>query len=75
MRGKKRVVQTFQPSLPDELDIRDGDWVTIIHAYDDGWGLCDRNGRRGVVPLECLDLGRPDFRASRRMSSLSVLRQ
>ncbi|KAG8747519.1 hypothetical protein FRC10_000655 [Ceratobasidium sp. 414] len=75
MLGKKRVVQTFQPSLPDELDIRDGDWVTIVHAYDDGWGLCDRNGRRGVVPLECLDLGRPDFRASRRMSSLSAIRQ
>ncbi|KAG8721480.1 hypothetical protein FRC08_012613 [Ceratobasidium sp. 394] len=75
MIGKKRVVQTFQPSLPDELDIRDGDWVTILHAYDDGWGLCERNGRRGVVPLECLDLGRPDFSASRRMSSLSALRQ
>ncbi|KAF8607632.1 hypothetical protein BDV93DRAFT_274600 [Ceratobasidium sp. AG-I] len=50
--GRKRVVQTFQPTLPDELDIRDGDWVTIVHAYDDGWGLCERNGRRGVVPLE-----------------------
>ena len=38
--------------LFNRLDIRDGDWVTIIHAYDDGWGLCERNGRRGVVPLE-----------------------
>lgn len=75
MRGKKRVLQTFQPSLPDELDIREGDWVTIVHAYDDGWGLCERNGRRGVVPLECLDLGRSDLRASRRLSSLSAIRQ
>jgi len=73
--GKRRVVQTFQPTLPDELDIRDGDWVTVVHAYDDGWGLCERNGRRGVVPLECLDLGRPDLRASRRLSSLSAIRQ
>lgn len=38
--------------LHNRLDIRDGDWVTIVHAYDDGWGLCERNGRRGVVPLE-----------------------
>ncbi|KAF8760336.1 hypothetical protein RHS01_01918 [Rhizoctonia solani] len=73
--GKKRVIQTFQPTLPDELDIRDGDWVIVLHAYDDGWGLCECNGRRGVVPLECLDLGRPDFRASRRFSSLSAIRQ
>lgn len=73
--GKKRVIQTFQPSLPDELDIRDGDWVVVVHAYDDGWGLCECNGRRGVVPLECLDLGKPDFRASRRLSSLSAIRQ
>ncbi|QRV87611.1 SH3 domain protein [Ceratobasidium sp. AG-Ba] len=75
LRGKKRVLQTFQPSLPDELDIREGDWVTIVHAYDDGWGLCERNGRRGVVPLECLDIGKPDLRASRRLSSLSAVRQ
>lgn len=73
--GKKRVIQTFQPTLPDELDIHEGDWVTVLHAYDDGWGLCECNGRRGVVPLECLDPGKPDFRASRRFSSLSAIRQ
>ncbi|KAG8687500.1 hypothetical protein FRC11_007118 [Ceratobasidium sp. 423] len=73
--GKKRVIQTFQPTLPDELDIHEGDWVTVLHAYDDGWGLCECNGRRGVVPLECLDPGKPDFRASRRLSSLSAIRQ
>ncbi|KAB5595574.1 SH3 domain containing protein [Ceratobasidium theobromae] len=71
----KRVVQTFQPTLPDELDIREGDWVTVVHAYDDGWGLCECDGRRGVVPLECLDPGKPDLRASRRFSSLSTARQ
>ncbi|CAE6439628.1 hypothetical protein ACGC1H_000809 [Rhizoctonia solani] len=73
--GMKRVIQTFQPTLPDELDIHEGDWVTVLHAYDDGWGLCECNGRRGVVPLECLDPGKPDFRASRRLSSLSAIRQ
>ncbi|CAE6519218.1 hypothetical protein RSOLAG22IIIB_00574 [Rhizoctonia solani] len=72
--SKRRVIQTFQPTLPDELDIQEGDWVTVLHAYDDGWGLCECNGRRGVVPLECLDPGKPDFRASRRLSSLSAIR-
>ncbi|KEP50277.1 Src-like 3 domain protein [Rhizoctonia solani 123E] len=50
--GRKRVIQTFQPTLPDELDVHEGDWVTVLHAYDDGWGLCECNGSRGVVPLE-----------------------
>lgn len=46
------AVFTLAYTASNRLDIRDGDWVTIVHAYDDGWGLCERNGRRGVVPLE-----------------------
>ncbi|KAF8516759.1 hypothetical protein JB92DRAFT_2715105 [Gautieria morchelliformis] len=50
------VARTFIPSLPDELQIANGEQITILSAYDDGWALCANfRGDQGVVPLECLD--------------------
>lgn len=51
---------TFIPSLPDELSISNGEVVTVLQEYDDGWALCvNGRGVQGMVPLECLDNGDP----------------
>ncbi|KAF2421854.1 hypothetical protein EJ08DRAFT_490121 [Tothia fuscella] len=51
-----RVQLDFKPSMEDELEIRAGQVVRMLHEYDDGWALCtlmDRS-QQGVVPRTCL---------------------
>ncbi|KAF4984368.1 hypothetical protein FZEAL_436 [Fusarium zealandicum] len=51
-----RVQLDFKPTLDDELGLRAGDLVRMLHEYDDGWALCIRldRSRQGVVPRTCL---------------------
>ncbi|KAF4126837.1 SH3 domain [Geosmithia morbida] len=51
-----RVQLDFKPSLSDEMELRAGDLVRLLHEYDDGWALCIRldRSRQGVVPRTCL---------------------
>ncbi|KXJ88222.1 hypothetical protein Micbo1qcDRAFT_207483 [Microdochium bolleyi] len=46
----------FAPSLEDELEVRAGQLVRMLHEYDDGWALCIKLDRsqQGVVPRTCL---------------------
>jgi len=47
---------SFVPDLSDELEIVNGETLTMIQEFDDGWALCaNRGGTQGMVPLECLD--------------------
>ncbi|CAH0015616.1 unnamed protein product [Clonostachys rhizophaga] len=51
-----RVQLDFKPTLEDELELRAGELVRLLHEYDDGWALCiklDRS-RQGVCPRTCL---------------------
>lgn len=52
------VINTFHPSLADELPIKIGDCVRLIEEYHDGWCLVQHVGKteapRGVVPRFCL---------------------
>ncbi|KAF2134462.1 hypothetical protein P153DRAFT_2229 [Dothidotthia symphoricarpi CBS 119687] len=51
-----RVQLDFNPSMADELGLRAGSLVRMLHEYDDGWALCinmDRS-QQGVVPRTCL---------------------
>ncbi|PGH09378.1 hypothetical protein AJ79_05690 [Helicocarpus griseus UAMH5409] len=51
-----RVQLDFTPSMDDELELKAGQLVRLVHEYDDGWALCvrlDRSGQ-GVVPRTCL---------------------
>ncbi|KAF9069161.1 hypothetical protein BDP27DRAFT_1421348 [Rhodocollybia butyracea] len=52
------VINTFHPSLDDELPIKIGDSVLLIEEYHDGWCLVQHVGKiespRGVVPRFCL---------------------
>lgn len=51
-----RVQLDFNPTLEDEMGLRAGDLVRLLHEYDDGWALCIRLDRsqQGVVPRTCL---------------------
>ncbi|PKS07361.1 hypothetical protein jhhlp_005963 [Lomentospora prolificans] len=51
-----RVQLDFKPTLEDELDLKAGQLVRLLHEYDDGWALCIRldRSRQGVVPRTCL---------------------
>lgn len=75
-----RVQLDFKPTLEDEMGLRAGDLVRLIHEYDDGWALCIRLDRsqQGVVPRTCLSTrpvkprqpGRPESPASPRSPGL-----
>ncbi|MCJ1310258.1 hypothetical protein MMC25_003920 [Agyrium rufum] len=51
-----RVQLDFKPSMEDELELRAGQLVRLLHEYDDGWALCIRLDRsqQGVAPRTCL---------------------
>lgn len=51
-----RVQLDFKPSMEDELELKAGQVVRILHEYDDGWSLCIRLDRsqQGVCPRTCL---------------------
>ncbi|KAH7165587.1 hypothetical protein EDB81DRAFT_640898, partial [Dactylonectria macrodidyma] len=51
-----RVQLDFNPTMDDELEMKAGDLVRLLHEYDDGWALCIRldRSRQGVVPRTCL---------------------
>jgi len=51
-----RVQLDFKPSLEDEMELKAGELVRLLHEYDDGWALCIRldRSRQGVVPRTCL---------------------
>ncbi|KAJ5985966.1 hypothetical protein N7522_013162 [Penicillium canescens] len=51
-----RVQLDFNPSMEDELGLRSGSLVRLLHEYDDGWALCIRLDRsqQGVAPRSCL---------------------
>lgn len=51
-----RVQLDFAPSMEDELELRQGQLVRMLHEYDDGWCLCVRLDRsqQGVCPRSCI---------------------
>ncbi|KAF7552967.1 hypothetical protein G7046_g7250 [Stylonectria norvegica] len=51
-----RVQLDFNPTMEDEIDLRAGDLVRLLHEYDDGWALCIRldRSKQGVCPRTCL---------------------
>ncbi|KAI6880451.1 hypothetical protein KC318_g12745 [Hortaea werneckii] len=42
--------------MDDELELKSGQLVRVLHEYDDGWALCIRMDRsqQGVAPRTCL---------------------
>ncbi|KAI8618252.1 hypothetical protein BC830DRAFT_963959 [Chytriomyces sp. MP71] len=51
------VIYAFQPERDDELALRMGDKVLVLHAFDDGWsyGKNLSTGQEGNFPSDCLE--------------------
>ncbi|KAK9375711.1 uncharacterized protein V1513DRAFT_463504 [Lipomyces chichibuensis] len=51
-----RATMEFSPTMHDELALKEGQLVRILHEYDDGWALCVKLDRsaQGVCPRSCL---------------------
>jgi hypothetical protein len=51
-----RVQQDFEPTMDDEMRLRAGQLVRLLHEFDDGWALCSRmdTSQQGVVPRTCI---------------------
>ncbi|KAK9468713.1 hypothetical protein V1512DRAFT_257735 [Lipomyces arxii] len=51
-----RAIMDFAPTMHDELGLKDGMLVRVLHEYDDGWALCVKLDRsaQGVCPRSCL---------------------
>ncbi|CAG8619593.1 25441_t:CDS:2, partial [Gigaspora rosea] len=69
--GSYTVIDTFVPTLPDELDIQLGDKVTVLVVYDDGWvqGVNEtQGGVKGVFPQHCVNM-KVSFNVNNKRSS------
>ncbi|KAK9265010.1 hypothetical protein V1519DRAFT_394798 [Lipomyces tetrasporus] len=53
-----RAIMDFVPTMHDELALKDGQLVRVLHEYDDGWALCVKLDRsaQGVCPRSCLSV-------------------
>ncbi|KAI0064101.1 hypothetical protein BV25DRAFT_1801013 [Artomyces pyxidatus] len=68
------VCRPFAPAREDELGVEEGELITVMEAFDDGWAQVKKkvNGATGLIPIDCFretgdDL--PAFLASKRVSS------
>eukprot|EP01125_Pyxidicula_operculata_P002287 TRINITY_DN12187_c0_g1_i1.p1 TRINITY_DN12187_c0_g1~~TRINITY_DN12187_c0_g1_i1.p1 ORF type:complete len:604 (-),score=209.72 TRINITY_DN12187_c0_g1_i1:79-1890(-) len=50
MAARARVTFSFNPNAPDELALAEGEYVTVLERYPDGWCKGELNGRVGVFP-------------------------
>ncbi|KAF1949262.1 hypothetical protein CC80DRAFT_510642 [Byssothecium circinans] len=49
-----RIQLDFKPSMADELELRAGQLVRMLHEYDDGWALCVHLALACVEPLSAI---------------------
>ncbi|KAI0671511.1 hypothetical protein C8Q78DRAFT_973396 [Trametes maxima] len=79
--AQKKVRQTFDPVLPDELVVSLGESLTVVQNHDDGWCIVGRDSmltsgevELGAVPAWCFLKPVKGLRAERpmRVSSLGV---
>ncbi|KAL1969487.1 hypothetical protein VTN77DRAFT_8925 [Rasamsonia byssochlamydoides] len=51
-----RVHMDYIPALDDEIELRVGQLVRLLHVYDDGWTQCANldGSRKGIAPRSCL---------------------
>jgi outer membrane biosynthesis protein TonB len=72
--GTFTVINTYTPTMDDELEIQPGDKVTVLMTYDDGWvqGVNEtRDGAKGVFPRHCIDIdGKRTMAYEKRSSSI-----
>ncbi|KAJ3113653.1 Cell death protease [Phlyctochytrium bullatum] len=68
-----RVTTAYDPTAPDELELRPGDVVSAYHHSMDGWarGINQTTGQEGVFPLT---LTQPPCRPDAKLTILACVR-
>ncbi|KAJ3114097.1 hypothetical protein HDU96_002557 [Phlyctochytrium bullatum] len=68
-----KVIESYDPTAPDELELRPGDEVMPYHHFMDGWarGINRSTGQDGVFPLT---LTRPPCRPDFKLTVIASVR-
>jgi nicotinic acid phosphoribosyltransferase len=73
---------TYNPVLPDELELTVGDLVEVLQTYDDGWGVgrhinpkSNKTILEGAVPMVCLQRKHAWNVSDQQRPSIDRLRQ
>lgn len=57
------VFEAHDPTLDDELSVREGDVVRLLHEYEDNWCMAQlvgwKDAPKGVLPRRCLGERKP----------------
>jgi len=76
---QKKTYRSFEPLMPDELEVTVGEMMMVIHSYDDGWCVVGRDGidgemEVGAVPAWCFakSSGGISFTRQKRVESLGA---
>ncbi len=54
--GRAKAVFPYVPEAEDELSMVEGDIITVLDKYDDGWWKGELRGRQGVFPENYVEM-------------------
>lgn len=54
--GLAKALFPYSPSADDELALNEGDVVSILDKFDDGWWKGEVGGRQGVFPQNYVEM-------------------
>ncbi|XP_074647550.1 uncharacterized protein LOC141903346 [Tubulanus polymorphus] len=58
VRGKGKAMYTFKAHGPKELSFRRDDVIYLLRQVDKNWWEAERHGRRGIVPINYIEIVR-----------------
>jgi len=50
------ALYSYTPTAPHELYLEEGDHLLVLEKQDGGWWKVDKNGKRGFIPCNYVEL-------------------